>query len=145
MLLTPLPGSMPGMKTSMRNISKVKQSRLKPSRPLLPQPNCTATDSCRLGEVRVLGPLMTTLTTRVGDVYATFNFRYRSRSESPIKYTSTMLIPAEDLQTLRLIPRSPSPVPLEDRPEESLNREELLELLRRQKVQTDVLLDRKSY
>jgi hypothetical protein len=33
-----------------------------------------------------------------------------------------------------LIPRSASPVPLEDRPEESLNREELLELLRRQKV-----------
>jgi hypothetical protein len=40
----------------------------------------------------------------------------------------------EDLQTLRLIPRSPTPVPLEDRPQESLNREELLELLRRQKV-----------
>ena len=33
-----------------------------------------------------------------------------------------------------LIPRSASPVPLEDRPEESLNRKELLELLRRQKV-----------
>jgi hypothetical protein len=51
---------------------------------------------------------------------------------------STMLTPAEDLQALCLIPRSPSPIPLEDRPEESLNREELLELLRRQKVSTTV-------
>jgi hypothetical protein len=39
-----------------------------------------------------------------------------------------------DLQTMYLIPRSASPISLEDRPEESLNREELLELLRRQKV-----------
>ncbi|KAI4728035.1 hypothetical protein E4T49_04157 [Aureobasidium sp. EXF-10728] len=42
-----------------------------------------------------------------------------------------------DLQTLYLIPRSPSPVSLEDRPEESLNREELLELLRRQKARQE--------
>ncbi|KAI5269935.1 hypothetical protein E4T47_06590 [Aureobasidium subglaciale] len=54
-----------------------------------------------------------------GEPFATFQFRYRSR---------------RDLQTLCLIPRSPSPVPLENRPEESLSREELLELLRRQKA-----------
>jgi hypothetical protein len=44
----------------------------------------------------------------------------------------------EDLQTLYLIPRSPSPIPLEDRPEGDLTREELLELLRRQKVEIHV-------
>jgi hypothetical protein len=54
-----------------------------------------------------------------------------------------ILIPAENLQALCLIPRSLSPIPLEDRPEESLNREELLELLRRQKVHTDILLRQK--
>ncbi|OBW63611.1 MAG: Uncharacterized protein AUREO_063230 [Aureobasidium pullulans] len=42
-----------------------------------------------------------------------------------------------DLQNLCLIPRSPSPIPLEDRPEESLSREELIELLRRQKVRQE--------
>ncbi|KAF1991051.1 hypothetical protein K402DRAFT_346946 [Aulographum hederae CBS 113979] len=48
----------------------------------------------------------------------TFNFMYRSK---------------EALQIIGLIPRSPSPVPLEDRPEESLGREELAELYRREK------------
>lgn len=47
---------------------------------------------------------------------------------------SALLTLSGDLQALCLIPRSPSPVPLEDRPEESLTREDLLELLRRQKV-----------
>ncbi|KAG9683846.1 hypothetical protein KCU95_g18026, partial [Aureobasidium melanogenum] len=55
---------------------------------------------------------------KLGDAFAVYNFRYRSR---------------KDLQTLYLIPRSPSPIPLEDRPEGDLTREELLELLRRQK------------
>ncbi|KAI5256730.1 hypothetical protein E4T42_01510 [Aureobasidium subglaciale] len=54
--------------------------------------------------------------------FATFQFRYRSR---------------RDLQNLCLIPRRPSPVPLEDRPEESLSREELLELLRRQEARQE--------
>jgi len=38
------------------------------------------------------------------------------------------------LKALCVIPRSPSPVPLEDRPREELSREELLELLRCQEV-----------
>ncbi|THV75814.1 hypothetical protein D6D28_01572 [Aureobasidium pullulans] len=59
---------------------------------------------------------------RFGEAFAVFTFRYRSR---------------RDLQTMYLIPRSASPIPLEDRPEESLNREELLELLRRQKTRQD--------
>lgn len=33
-----------------------------------------------------------------------------------------------------IIPRTPSPVPLEERPEDELSREEMAELLRRYKV-----------
>ncbi|TIA38770.1 hypothetical protein D6C79_07788 [Aureobasidium pullulans] len=74
----------------------------------------------KLGEaVPIQGPA-TVSARRLGEAFAVFTFRYRSR---------------RDLQTMYLIPRSASPVPLEDRPEESLNREELLELLRRQKQQ----------
>ncbi|KAH0006758.1 hypothetical protein KCU78_g12140, partial [Aureobasidium melanogenum] len=76
----------------------------------------------KLGEAVTIGNLATVKTKRLGDAFAVFNFRYRSR---------------RDLQTLYLIPRSPSPIPLEDRPEESLNREELLELLRRQKARQE--------
>jgi len=47
------------------------------------------------------------------------------------EYNSYPLTFLGDLQTMYLIPRSASPVSLEDRPEESLNRDELL---RRQKV-----------
>lgn len=41
---------------------------------------------------------------------------------------------AENLKTEMIIQRSPSPVPLEDRPLESLTPEEMLELLKRQRV-----------
>ncbi|KAF2441889.1 hypothetical protein P171DRAFT_434489 [Karstenula rhodostoma CBS 690.94] len=63
----------------------------------------------------------TVLTTKKlydGKPFAEFNFKYRSR---------------KDLKALLIIPRSPSPVPLEDRDIDSLNAEEMRELLRRQK------------
>ncbi|KAH7125781.1 hypothetical protein B0J11DRAFT_487707 [Dendryphion nanum] len=50
--------------------------------------------------------------------FAQFVFKYRSR---------------EALKSLLVIPRTPIPVPLEDRPVESLTHQEALELLRRQK------------
>lgn len=50
--------------------------------------------------------------------FATFNFRYRSRAA---------------LKALCIIPRSPSPVPLEDRPVDDLSPEEMRELLKRQR------------
>ncbi|RDI85237.1 hypothetical protein Vi05172_g4774 [Venturia inaequalis] len=52
--------------------------------------------------------------------FATMCFRYRSLN---------------DLKAELIIPRSPSPVPLEDRPLESLTPEEMLELLKRQREQ----------
>jgi hypothetical protein len=85
--------SMPGMKTSMRNISKVKQSRLKPSRPLPSQSRCVATNSCRLGEARSLGQIVTTLSQRLGDAFATFNFRYRSHSKFSFEATQVQYLP----------------------------------------------------
>ncbi|KEQ73432.1 hypothetical protein M436DRAFT_46915 [Aureobasidium namibiae CBS 147.97] len=79
----------------------------------------------KLGEAKPIGRIMTTASTRIGDAFATFNFRYRSR---------------KDLQISCLIPRSPSPIPLEDRPEESLTRDELLELCRRQKARQEEMV-----
>ncbi|KAI4721052.1 hypothetical protein E4T48_02746 [Aureobasidium sp. EXF-10727] len=73
----------------------------------------------KLGDEVMIGNVPSVDSRRLGNAFAVFNFRYRSR---------------RDLQTLYLVPRSPSPVLLEDRLEESLNREELLELLRRQKA-----------
>ncbi|KAK4549810.1 hypothetical protein LTR36_005111 [Oleoguttula mirabilis] len=52
--------------------------------------------------------------------FATFNFKYRSRAA---------------LQALCVIPRTPSPVPLEARPIEELTPDEMRELLRRQREQ----------
>ncbi|KAA6410322.1 MAG: hypothetical protein FRX48_05743 [Lasallia pustulata] len=49
-----------------------------------------------------------------------FNFKYRSR---------------KSLQGMLVIPRTPSPVPLEQRPIDELTREEALELLRRRSIQ----------
>ncbi|MCJ1438438.1 hypothetical protein MMC27_007826 [Xylographa pallens] len=51
-----------------------------------------------------------------GSPFVKFEFRYRSRRA---------------LQIEGIIPRSPSPIPLEDRPVESLTREEAIELLAR--------------
>ncbi|KAJ9609589.1 hypothetical protein H2200_005916 [Cladophialophora chaetospira] len=53
---------------------------------------------------------------------ATFIFKYRSKNA---------------LQVLGVIPRSPSPVPLEARDPTSLSHEEAVELIRRQQVQLD--------
>jgi hypothetical protein len=72
---------MPRMKTSMRSISKVKQFRLKPSRPLLPQSKCVVTNPRRLGEARSIARCTTTPSERLGDAFATYNFRYRSHSK----------------------------------------------------------------
>ncbi|THW63405.1 hypothetical protein D6D20_03569 [Aureobasidium pullulans] len=73
-----------------------------------------------------------TRTRRIGEAFAVFTFRYRSRTMH--EYNSYPLTFLGDLQTMYLIPRSASPVLLEDRPEESLNRDELL---RRQKARQD--------
>ena len=65
--------------------------------------------------------------------YATFHFKYRSRRKyfNLTSYQDMLIRNPEALQAELIIPRSPSPVPLEERPEESLTREELLELLAR--------------
>ncbi|KAI5239392.1 hypothetical protein E4T43_06741 [Aureobasidium subglaciale] len=85
------------------------------------QHTCLIADPDRLGDSSRIPKLSSVRVEYLndGEPFATFQFRYRSR---------------RDLQILCLIPRSPSPVPLENRPEESLSREELLELLRRQKA-----------
>ncbi|RMY79831.1 hypothetical protein D0864_08916 [Hortaea werneckii] len=56
----------------------------------------------------------------IGEPFAKFRFRYRSHAA---------------LQSMGILPRSPSPVPLEDRDIEDLNPEEMRELLRRQQRQ----------
>ncbi|GAB1742406.1 hypothetical protein NU219Hw_g7955t1 [Hortaea werneckii] len=56
----------------------------------------------------------------IGEPFATFEFRYRSRVA---------------LQSMGILPRTPSPIPLEDRDIEDLNQEEMRELLRRQQRQ----------
>lgn len=57
------------------------------------------------------------------------------RAVSTLRKTySRILTATKDLQAIGLIPRSPSPIPLEDRAEETLTREELLEVFRKQKV-----------
>ncbi|TKA73742.1 hypothetical protein B0A55_05459 [Friedmanniomyces simplex] len=61
----------------------------------------------------------TTRTVRKGGPLAIFEFRYRSRAA---------------LQALRVIPRTSSPVPLEDHPVDELSQEEMRELLLRQKA-----------
>ncbi|MCJ1390452.1 hypothetical protein MMC18_003311 [Xylographa bjoerkii] len=62
---------------------------------------------------------------QVDSPFVKFEFRYRSRRA---------------LQIEGIIPRSPSPVPLEDRPVESLTREEAIELLARRNVGTQSTL-----
>ena len=71
----------------------------------------------------------------------TFYFKYRTRRTfSRLKAQfcdSDMVIGA--LQSLLILGRSPTPVPLEDRPYEELSREEALELLRRERVRSITL------
>ncbi|KIV79490.1 hypothetical protein PV11_07050 [Exophiala sideris] len=63
-------------------------------------------------------------TTRMGyKPDATFIFKYRTRRA---------------LQSLMIIERSPTPLPLEERPVEELTREEMAELLRRQREQLEI-------
>jgi hypothetical protein len=72
--------------------------------------------------------------------FAHFCFRYRSISTSsfslhhPFACIVELTTAVDDLKAELIIPRSPSPIPLEDRPLESLSLEESLELLRRQRV-----------
>lgn len=70
--------------------------------------------------------------------YVVFNFRYRSRSaySKDIIPTSNAKEPdsPEALQDLHIIPRTPIPVSLEERPVEELSIDEARELLRRQRV-----------
>ncbi|KAI6867216.1 hypothetical protein KC338_g3268 [Hortaea werneckii] len=58
----------------------------------------------------------------VGEPFAIFEFRYRSHAA---------------LQSMGILPRSPSPTPLEDRNIEDLSPEEMRELLRRQQRQRE--------
>ncbi|KER00547.1 hypothetical protein AUEXF2481DRAFT_142753 [Aureobasidium subglaciale EXF-2481] len=113
------------MKTSMKNISRVKRYRSRRSTLSLElQHTYLIANTGRPGDPSRIPEPNTVRVRYLNDCepFATFQFRYRSRRV---------------LQILCLIPRSPSPVPLEDRPEESLSREELLELLRRQKARQE--------
>jgi hypothetical protein len=90
---TPLPRFPWDTKTSMRNTSKDRQSRRKQSRPLLSQLKRTVTDSHRLGEARTIAQITTIPTERLGGPFATFNFRYRSRSKSSCEVTQVRYSP----------------------------------------------------
>ena len=71
------------------------------------------------------------------DPFATFNFKYRSRRKSygTESYTMRRLIRLVGaLKSLLLIPRTPSPIPLEDRDFETLTQEERDEFARGQHV-----------
>lgn len=69
--------------------------------------------------------------------FAEFNFRYRSRRKYLVSCRKPSSdLPTESLQYLLLLPRTPSPVPLEDLDPAQLTREELEELVRRQKVRS---------
>lgn len=69
---------------------------------------------------------------------ATFIFKYRSLSERLFshskRYLLTLSLNSEALKDLLLIPRTPPPAPLEDRPVDSLSQEELKTLVERLKV-----------
>ncbi|KAK0313611.1 hypothetical protein LTR01_001868 [Friedmanniomyces endolithicus] len=66
--------------------------------------------------------------TRIGPPLAVFLFKYRSRGA---------------LQALHLIPRSPSPVLLENRPIEELSMDDMRELIRRQRVNGNTRVETK--
>lgn len=70
-------------KIYMKNISKAKQCHIKPSMySLIIQQVCIAADNYRLGEaVPIQGPA-TVSARRLGEAFAVFTFRYRSRSKS---------------------------------------------------------------
>ncbi|KAJ9609590.1 hypothetical protein H2200_005917 [Cladophialophora chaetospira] len=69
---------------------------------------------------------------------AVFIFWYRSKSECTKATSGTADWQVEDaLQILGVLPRTPEPIPLEDRDPESLTREELVELARRQRAQRE--------
>ena len=68
---------------------------------------------------------------------ATCIFKYRSRSTcTPVELLTLKFTDerAEDLQVEGIIPRSPSPIPLEDRNPEDLSPEEARELVRRMRA-----------
>jgi hypothetical protein len=70
--------------------------------------------------------------------FATFVFKYRSRgrSSSDTLYTLHLTLYLAALKSLMVIPRSPSPVPLEDRDIATLTEAEMRELLQRQRVRS---------
>ncbi|KAK4957941.1 hypothetical protein LTR10_004364 [Elasticomyces elasticus] len=73
------------------------------------------------------GSQPTTREVRKGEVLATYVFKYRSRAA---------------LQALHIIPRTPSPVPLEERPVEELSIDEMRELVARQRAKEASQADR---
>jgi hypothetical protein len=68
--------------------------------------------------------------------FATFVFKYRSggRDSSDTSYALHLILSLDALKSLMVIPRSPSPVPLEDRDIATLTEAEMRELLKRQRV-----------
>lgn len=79
--------------------------------------------------------------------FAKYHFKYRSLGERPptshplfmrrffrIRRTLTDHNRVEALKSLYIVPRSPSPVPLDERPEENMSPDELRELVRQLKV-----------
>jgi hypothetical protein len=73
--------------------------------------------------------------------FATFVFKYRSRgrASSDTSYTLHLMLSLDALKSLMVIPRSPSPVPLEDRDIATLTEAEMRELLQRQRVRSTAM------
>jgi hypothetical protein len=66
---------------------------------------------------------------------AIFTFNYRTRRKDLLVWTNGLSDSVTGaLQTLMILDRSQTPVPLEERPLEDLTREEMAELIRRQRV-----------
>ncbi|TIA03376.1 hypothetical protein D6C82_01908 [Aureobasidium pullulans] len=69
------------------------------------------------------------------DIAGTYLYHYRSQGPTDSQSChSSLLTRSAALKKLLIIPRTPSPIPLEDRPEQELSREELAELLRKYKA-----------
>jgi hypothetical protein len=70
--------------------------------------------------------------------FATYIFKYRSRGRSVANPACTihLMLYLAALESLMVIPRSPTPIPLEDRDIDTLTEAEMRELLKRQRVRS---------
>jgi hypothetical protein len=73
--------------------------------------------------------------------FATYIFKYRSRGRSVANpaFALHLMLYLAALESLMVIPRSPSPVPLEDRDIATLTEAEMRELLQRQRVSSTAM------